>query len=71
VKEEAVAATVVELLPNATYRLQLAGTEQVVAHAAARKSLNFVRLRAGDRVMVVLSPHDTTRGRITKLLSKD
>jgi translation initiation factor IF-1 len=33
--------------------------------------LNFVRLRAGDRVTVVLSPHDGTRGRITRLLSKD
>ena len=69
-QEEGVTATVVELLPNATYRLQLAGEERVVAHAAARKSLNFVRLRAGDRVTVGLSPHDRTRGRITRLLSK-
>ena len=70
-KEEGVTATVLELLPNATFRLGVAGQEQVLAHAAARKSLNFVRLRPGDKVRVVLSPHDRTRGRITELLSKD
>ena len=69
--EEGVVATVLELLPHATYRLGLAGQEKILAHAAARKSLNFVRLRPGDKVKVVLSPHDKTRGRITGLLSED
>jgi translation initiation factor IF-1 len=64
------AAGVLELLPNATYRLELENKDQVLAHAAGAANLNFVRLRPGDRVEVELSPHDRTRGRITKLLKK-
>jgi translation initiation factor IF-1 len=63
-------ASVLELLPNATYRLELENKDQVLAHAAGAANLNFVRLRPGDRVEVELSPHDRTRGRITKLLKK-
>ena len=63
-------ATVVELLPSATYRLKLANEEVVVAHAAGATKVNFVRVRPGDRVRVELSPHDRTRGRIVELLTK-
>jgi translation initiation factor IF-1 len=67
---EAVTATVLELLPNAAYRLELEDRRQVRAHAAGAGKLNFVRVRPGDRVQVELSPHDPTRGRITKLLER-
>ncbi len=67
-----VEARVLALLPNAGYRLELAESrEQVVAHAAAAKTANFVRLRPNDRVLVELSPHDRKRGRIVKLLDKE
>ena len=68
---ETVEAKVIELLPNAGYRLELESREQVVAHAAAARTANFVRLRPNDKVLVELSPHDRKRGRIVKLLSKD
>ena len=70
VKEEAAGeeAVVVELLPSAAYRLKLANEDLVVAHAAGAATVNFVRLRPGDRVRVELSPHDRTRGRIVSLL---
>jgi translation initiation factor IF-1 len=68
---ETVEAKVIELLPNAGYRLELDSREQVLAHAAAAKTANFVRLRPNDMVLVELSPHDRKRGRIVKLLSKD
>lgn len=61
-------ALVVELLPSAAYQLRLANEDLVVAHAASAATVNFVRLRPGDRVRVELSPHDRTRGRITELL---
>lgn len=61
-------AKVVELLPNATYRVELESRRQVLAHAAAARVKNFVRVRPGDRVCVELSPHDPGRGRITKVL---
>lgn len=63
-------ATVVELLPSAAYRLKLANEDVVVAHAAGAATVNFVRVRPGDRVRVELSPHDRTRGRIVELLTK-
>ena len=65
-----VVATVVELLPSATYRLVLENQQEVTAHAAGAAVTNFVRLRPGDRVEVELSPHDPGRGRITKVLRK-
>ena len=63
-------AVVVELLPSAVYRVKLANEDVVVAHAASAATVNFVRVRPGDRVRVELSPHDRTRGRITELLTK-
>ncbi len=61
-------AEVVELLPSAAYRLRLENDASVVAHAAGAGEKNFVRLRPGDRVRVVLSARDKTRGRIVELL---
>ncbi len=65
-----VRATVLELLPQATYRLELESRQQVLAHAAGATEKNFVRIRPGDRVWVELSPHDPTRGRIVEVLKK-
>jgi translation initiation factor IF-1 len=63
-------ATVIELLPNATCRVELASRGRVIAHLAPATSANFVRVRVKDKVLVELSPHDSTRGRIVKLLGK-
>lgn len=61
-------AEVVELLPSAGVRLRLENDATVMAHAAGAAEKNFVRLRPGDRVRVVLSARDKTRGRIVELL---
>jgi translation initiation factor IF-1 len=66
---EAMTATVVELLPNRTFRVELESREQVLAHPASAWAANFTRLRPGDRVSLVRSEHDRTRGRIVKLLA--
>lgn len=66
--QAAVVARVIELLPRATYRLETESRQQVLAHAAPASRRNFVRLRPGDRVRVVISPHDPGRGRITEWL---
>lgn len=65
--EKQVVATVLELLPNATYRVELETREQVLAHQAGAQEKNFVRVRPGDRVSVELSPHDPSRGRIVRV----
>ncbi|MCC7497185.1 MAG: translation initiation factor IF-1 [Bryobacterales bacterium] len=61
-------ATVLELLPGGIVRLELESRREVLAHPASSRVLNTTRLRPGDRVEVALSPHDTTRGRIIRLL---
>jgi translation initiation factor IF-1 len=63
-----VEAEVLEILPHATFELRLSNEDRVIAHLAGATKTNFVRLRPGDRVMVAISPHDRTRGRILKLL---
>ena len=66
-KEDAieVMATVIEPLPNALFRVELdSNKHQVLAHVSGRMRKNFIRILAGDRVTVELSPYDLTRGRI-------
>jgi len=66
-KKEAieVEGTVVEPLPNAMFRVELANGHQVLAHASGKMRLHFIRILRGDKVLVELSPYDLTRGRIT------
>lgn len=65
----AVEGVVVELLPQAGYVVELPSRARVKAHAAGAVAKgNFSRLRPRDRVLIELSPHDPTRGRITKVL---
>jgi translation initiation factor IF-1 len=65
-KEDAieVMATVIEPLPNAMFRVQLENKHQVLAHISGKMRKNFIRILAGDKVAVELSPYDLTRGRI-------
>jgi translation initiation factor IF-1 len=65
-KEDAieVMAKVLEPLPNAMFRVELENKHQVLAHISGKMRKNFIRILAGDRVAVELSPYDLTRGRI-------
>jgi translation initiation factor IF-1 len=65
---EPVLGTVIELLPSQKCRVELEDRRRVIAHLGAASKINFVRLRAGDQVAVVLAERDQTRGRIVKLL---
>lgn len=69
-KEKGVAGTVLELLPNAAYRVELESRQQLIAHATGATKANFVRLRPKDKVLVEVAPHDRTRGRIIRLLKR-
>ncbi len=61
-------AVVVEERPSAIYSVRLETGQQVLAHLVGTVKRNFVRLVPGDRVEVELTPHDPTRGRITRKL---
>lgn len=59
-----VEGTVIEPLPNAMFRVQLANGHRVLAHVSGKIRMNFIRILPGDRVTIELSPYDLTRGRI-------
>ncbi len=59
-----VEGTVIEPLPNAMFRVELDNGHKVLAHVSGKIRMNFIRILAGDRVLVELSPYDLTRGRI-------
>jgi translation initiation factor IF-1 len=54
-----------ELLPNATFRVELDNGHEVLAHTAGKMRKFRIRVLAGDRVTVELTPYDLTKGRIT------
>jgi len=58
-------ATVLELMPNGIVKVELENRQQVLAHPAGTREVQFIRLRPGNQVEVTLSPQDHTRGRIT------
>lgn len=55
---------VLETLPNATFRIELANGHKVLAHVCGKMRMKFIRILPGDRVSVELSPYDLSRGRI-------
>jgi translation initiation factor IF-1 len=65
-KEEGiqVEGTVVEALPNATFRVKLENDHQLLAHISGKMRMHFIRILPGDKVTVELSPYDLSRGRI-------
>jgi len=60
-----VEGTVVEALPNAMFRVELANGHRVLAHVCGKMRMHFIRILPGDKVKVELSPYDVNRGRIT------
>ncbi len=56
---------VIESLPNATFKVQIAEGHEILAHLSGKMRKNFIKVLAGDRVTVELSPYDLTKGRIT------
>lgn len=60
-----VEGVVMEPLPNALYRVELANGHEVLAHIGGSIRVPFVKILPGDRVLVELSTFDTKRGRIT------
>ena len=60
-----VEGTVLETLPNAMFRIELANGHRVLAHLSGKMRMHFIKILPGDRVTVELSPYDLNRGRIT------
>ena len=56
--------TIVESLPNATFRVELENGHKVLAHISGRMRLHWIQILPGDRVTIEFSPYDLSKGRI-------
>ncbi len=59
-----VEAVVKQMLPNATFRVELENGHEVLAHVSGRMRMNYIKILPGDKVTVEISPYDLRRGRI-------
>ena len=55
---------VIDLLPNAMFRVQLENNHIVTAHTAGKLKKNRIRVIDGDEVLCSISPYDLKRCRI-------
>ena len=62
-----VEGVVMEVLPNGTYRVNLANGHRVLAFLTGKARLNFGRLAPGNKVMLEMSPYDLSEGRIIEV----
>lgn len=56
---------VAEVLPDSRYRVTLDNGHNLVAYSAGKMRKNHIRIIAGDKVSLEVSPYDLTKGRIT------
>ena len=65
-KEEGiqVEGRVIELLPNAMFRVELENGAIIIAHTSGKMRKNRIRILMGDSVTVEMSPYDLTKGRV-------
>lgn len=56
---------VLKALPGAQFEVELENGHIIVGHISGKMRKHYIRLVAGDRVEVELTPYDLTKGRIT------
>lgn len=57
--------TILESLPNATFKVELENGHVVLAHISGKMRMYYIKILPGDRVKLEMSPYDLTKGRIT------
>src|SRR5918998_5584798 len=55
---------VLEILPDARYRVRLDAGHEIIAYTAGKMKKNRIKTLAGDRVTVEMSPYDLEKGRL-------
>ena len=60
-----VEGNILEALPNAMFRVEIAKDKVVLAHISGKMRMHYIKILPGDKVRIELSPYDLTRGRIT------
>ena len=59
-----VEGTVLEMLPNAMFKVELENGHIVLAHISGKLRMNFIKILPGDKVTLEMSPYDLSKGRI-------
>ena len=57
--------TILETLPNATFKVKLENDHEVLAHISGKMRMHYIKILPGDKVRIEMSPYDLTKGRIT------
>lgn len=57
---------VLEALPSATFKVKLDNGDEIVGYLSGKMRMYSIRISAGDKVLVEMSPFDKTKGRITR-----
>lgn len=60
---------VTDALPNASFKVQLEGGQEVLGFVSGKIRKNRIRILQGDRVIIEFSPYDLSKGRIIRRLS--
>ena len=55
---------VLELLPNAMFKVKLENDHEILAHSSGKMRKNRIRVLVGDKVDVEMTPYDLSKGRI-------
>ena len=55
---------IIELLPAASFKVQLENGHEILAHLSGRMRMHKIRLLPGDKVKVQMTPYDLSKGRI-------
>lgn len=65
-KEELIqfSGVVLELLPNAMFRVELENGHKIIAHTSGRMRKNRIRILVRDKITVEMTPYDLTKGRV-------
>lgn len=57
--------TVIDVMPDTRYRVRLENGFDITAYVAGKMKKHRIRILAGDRVKLEMTPYDMTKGRIT------
>lgn len=63
--------TVEEALPNALFRIVLDNDSKILGHLSGKMRMHYIKVVAGDRVRVEISPYDLSKGRIVHRLNQE
>ena len=56
---------IIEALSNAMFRVELENRHVITAHTSGKMRMHYIKILPGDKVKVVMSPYDLSKGRIT------